>query len=118
MESKESIALGKKCSNQYLYWKYKEEQAKEGKHKARQRLLEYILSEYKDRLPIRGNYTIITIDKYTIQIDNVQDTYVISNLFEEVEPREPVTLESATAEGAPSWAIAAITALEQSTKEE
>ena len=77
-----------------------------------------LLLEYKDRLPIRGNYTIITIDKYTIQIDNVQDTYVISNLFEEVEPGEPVTLESVTAEGAPSWAIAAITALEQSTKEE
>ena len=115
MESKELIA--KEC-NQYLYWYYKEEQAKEGKHKASQRLLEYILSEYKDILPIRGNYTIITIDKYTIQIDNVQDKYVISNLFEEIEPREPVTLESVTAEGAPSWAIAAITALEQSTKEE
>ena len=115
MESKELIA--KEC-NQYLYWDYKVKQANEGKHKVSQRLLEYILSEYKDRLPIRGNYIIITIDKYTIQIDNVRDNYVISNLVEKVEPCEPVTLESTIAEGAPSWAIAAMTVLEPKQEEE
>lgn len=104
--------------NQRLYWESKEEQANEAKFKTDQRILETLLLQYKDKLPIVGKYIVITIDEYTIQIDNVRDTYVISNLSKKVEPPTPVTLASTIAEDAPSWAIAAATVLEPKQEEE
>jgi|TARA_B100001093_G_scaffold494357_1_gene537699 hypothetical protein len=115
IETKNTV---KDNANQKLYWQSKQEQARDGEFKADQRILETLLLEYKDILPIVGKYIVITIDEYTIQIDNVRDTYVISNLTEKVEPPTPVTLASAIAEGAPSWAIAAATVLEPKQEEE
>jgi len=115
-EIEESI---KKECNDILYWNSKEKQAKEAREKSEDRLLDFIEEHYKDQLPIDGKIVDIKIGKYEICVANHRNKYyTILYVEEEYKPVTPVTLESATAEGAPSWALAALGSLLPKQEEE
>ena len=115
-EIEESI---KKECNDIMYWNSKEKQAKEAREKSEDRLLDFIEEHYKDQLPIDGKIVDIKIGKYEICVANHRNKYyTILYVEEEYKPVTPVTLESATAEGAPSWALAALGSLLPKQEEE
>lgn len=115
-EIEESI---KKECNDIMYWNSKEKQAKKAQDEAEDRLLDFIEEHYKDQLPIDGKIVDIKIGKYEVCVANQRNKYnTILYVEEEYKPVIPVTLESATAEDAPSWALAALSSLFSKTEEE
>ena len=111
--------LIKKECNDIMYWNSKEKQAKKAQDEAEDRLLDFIEEHYKDQLPIDGKIVDIKIGKYEVCVANQRNKYnTILYVEEEYKPVTPVTLESATAEGAPSWALAALGSLFSKTEEE
>lgn len=115
-EIEESI---KKECNDIMYWNSKEKQAKKAQDEAEDRLLDFIEEHYKDQLPIDGKIVDIKIGKYEVCVANQRNKYnTILYVEEEYKPVTPVTLESATAEDAPSWALAALSSLFSKTEEE
>lgn len=115
-EIEESI---KKECNDILYWNSKEKQAKEAREKSEDRLLDFIEEHYKDQLPIDGKIVDIKIGKYEICVANHRNKYyTILYVEEEYKPPIPATMESATAEDAPSWALSALGSLFAKTEEE
>tara|TARA_B100001094_G_C17834147_1_gene624694 strand:+ start:369 stop:725 length:357 start_codon:yes stop_codon:yes gene_type:complete len=115
-EIEESI---KKECNDIVYWTDKEKQAKKAQDEAENRLLDFIEEHYKDQLPTDDKFADIKIGKYEICVANHRNKYnTILYVEEEFKPVTPVTLESATAEDAPSWALAALTSLFPKKEEE
>ena len=115
-EIQESI---KKECNDIVYWTDKVKQAKEARQKVEDRLLDFIEKHYKDQLPTDDKFADIKIGKYEICVANHRNKYnTILYVYEEYKPPTPVTLESATAEDAPSWALAALSSLFTKTEEE
>ena len=115
-EIEESI---KKECNDIVYWTDKKRQAKKALNRAEDRLLDFIEEHYKDQLPTDGGFADIIIGKYGVCVANQRNKYnTILSVEEEFEPPTPVTLESATAEGAPSWALAALGSLFPKKEEE
>ena len=115
-EIEESI---KKECNDIVYWTDKKKQAKEAREKSEDRLLDFIEKHYKDQLPIDDKFADIEIGKYEVCVANHRNKYNTILYVEEItEPPKPVTVESATAEGAPSWAISALGALFPKKEEE
>ena len=115
-EIEESI---KKECNDIVYWTDKEKQAKKAQNEAEDRLLDFIEKHYKDQLPIDNKFADIKIGKYEICVANHRNKYnTILYVEEEYKPPTPVTLESATAEGAPHWALSALGSLFAKTEEE
>ena len=115
-EIEESI---KKECNDIMYWNSKEKQAKKAQDEAEDRLLDFIEEHYKDQLPIDGKIVDIKIGKYEVCVANQRNKYnTILYVEEEYKPVTPVTLESATAEDAPSWALSALGSLFAKTEEE
>ncbi len=115
-EIEESI---KKECNDIMYWNSKEKQAKKAQDEAEDRLLDFIEEHYKDQLPIDNKIVDIKIGKYEVCVANQRNKYnTILYVEEEYKPVTPVTLESATAEDAPSWALAALSSLFSKTEEE
>ena len=111
--------LIKKECNDIVYWTDKEKQAKKASKEAEDRLLDFIEEHYKDQLPIDGKIVDIKIGKYEICVANHRNKYyTILYVEEEYKPVTPVTLESATAEDAPSWALSALGSLFAKTEEE
>lgn len=111
--------LIKKECNDIMYWNSKEKQAKKAQDEAEDRLLDFIEEHYKDQLPIDGKIVDIKIGKYEVCVANQRNKYnTILYVEEEYKPVTPVTLESATAEDAPSWALAALGSLFSKTEEE
>ena len=111
--------LIKKECNDIMYWNSKEKQAKKAQDEAEDRLLDFIEEHYKDQLPIDGKIVDIKIGKYEVCVANQRNKYnTILYVEEEYKPVTPVTLESATAEDAPSWALAALSSLFSKTEEE
>ena len=115
-EIEESI---KKECNDIVYWTDKEKQAKKAQDEAEDRLLDFMEEHYKDQLPTDDKFADIKIGKYEICVANHRNKYnTILYVEEEYKPPTPVTLESATAEDAPSWALAALSSLFTKTEEE
>ena len=115
-EIEESI---KKECNDIMYYKQKYLQAREGENDAKDRLLDFIEEHYKDQLPIDNKNVDIEIGKYEICVANYRNKHnTILYVYDLSEPPKPVTVESATAEGAPSWAISALTTLFPKKEEE
>ena len=111
--------LIKKECNDIMYWNSKEKQAKKAQDEAEDRLLDFIEEHYKDQLPIDNKIVDIKIGKYEVCVANQRNKYnTILYVEEEYKPVTPVTLESATAEDAPSWALAALSSLFSKTEEE
>ena len=111
--------LIKKECNDVVYWDSKEKQAKEAGKKSEDRLLDFIEKHYKDQLPVDDGYADIKIGKYEICVANHRNKYnTILYVDEERKPPTPVTLESATAEDAPSWALSALESLFPKKEEE
>ena len=111
--------LIKKECNDVVYWKKKEDQAKEAGEKSEDRLLDFIEKHYTDQLPIDGNFADIKIGKYEICVANHRNKYnTILYVEEERKPPIPATMENATAEGAPSWALSALGSLFPKKEEE
>jgi hypothetical protein len=111
--------LIKKECNDIVYWDSKEKQAKEARQKVEDRLLDFLEAHYKDELPTNGGFSNITIGKYEVCVSNHRNKYnTILYIDEITEPPTPVTVESATAEGAPSWALSALGALFPKKEEE
>ena len=111
--------LIKKECNDIVYWTDKEKQAKKASDEAEDRLLDFIEKHYKDQLPIDDNIADIKIGKYEICVANHRNRYnTILYVEEERKPPIPATMESATAEDAPSWALAALSSLFSKTEEE
>lgn len=115
-EIEESI---KKECNDIVYWTDKEKQAKKASDEAEDRLLDFIETHYKDKLPTDNKFADIKIGKYEICVANHRNKYnTILYVEEEFKPPTPVTLESATAEDAPHWALSALGSLFPSKEEE
>jgi hypothetical protein len=115
-EIEESI---KKECNDIVYWTDKEKQAKKASKEAEDRLLDFIEKHYKDQLPVDDGYADIKIGKYEICVANHRNKYnTILYVDEERKPPIPATLESATAENAPHWALAALSSLLPKQEEE
>ena len=111
--------LIKKECNDIVYWTDKEKQAKKASDEAEDRLLDFIEKHYKDQLPIDDNIADIKIGKYEICVANHRNRYnTILYVEEDNEPPIPATMESATAEDAPSWALSALGSLFPKTEEE
>lgn len=111
--------LIKKECNDIMYWNSKEKQAKKAQDEAEDRLLDFIEEHYKDQLPIDGKIVDIKIGKYEVCVANQRNKYnTILYVEEEYKPPIPATMESATAEDAPSWALAALSSLFSKTEEE
>ena len=104
------------CSFQ-VFWKKR--QAKKAHDEAEDRLLDCMEEHYKDQLPIDSKTADIKIGKYEVCVANHRNKYnTILYVEEEYKPPTPVTLESATAEGAPHWALSALGSLFAKTEEE
>ena len=115
-EIEESI---KKECNDIVYWTDKKKQAKEAREKSEDRLLDFIEKHYKDQLPIDDKFADIEIGKYEICVANHRNKYnTILYVHEVDESPTPVTLESATAENAPHWALSALGSLLAKREEE
>lgn len=115
-EIEESI---KKECNDIVYWTDKEKQAEKARLKSEDRLLDFVEEHYKDQLPIDDGFADIKIGKYEICVANHRNKYnSILYVKEEYKPPTPVTLESATAEDAPHWALSALGSLFAKTEEE
>jgi hypothetical protein len=111
--------LIKKECNDIMYWNSKEKQAKKAQDEAEDRLLDFIEEHYKDQLPIDNKIVDIKIGKYEVCVANQRNKYnTILYVEEEYKPPIPATMESATAEDAPSWALAALSSLFSKTEEE
>ena len=111
--------LIKKECNDIMYWNSKEKQAKKAQDEAEDRLLDFIEEHYKDQLPIDNKIVDIKIGKYEVCVANHRNKYnTILYVEEEYKPPIPATMESATAEDAPSWALAALSSLFSKTEEE
>tara|TARA_Y100000992_G_scaffold271708_1_gene212816 strand:- start:373 stop:729 length:357 start_codon:yes stop_codon:yes gene_type:complete len=115
-EIQESI---KKECNDVVYWKKKEEQAKEGGGKSEDRLLDLLEAHYKDQLPTDGNFADIIVEGYEICVSNHRNRYnTIIYVEEDNRPPIPVTMESMTAEDGPPWAFAALASLLSTNEDE
>jgi hypothetical protein len=115
-EIEESI---KKECNDIVYWTDKEKQAKKASDEAEDRLLDFLEEHYADQLPTDGGFADIIIGKYEVLVSNQRNKYnTILYVEEEYKPPTPVTLESATAENAPHWALAALSSLLPKQEEE
>ena len=111
--------LIKKECNDVVYWKKKEDQAKEARGKSEDRLLDFLEAHYKDQLPTDDKFADIKIGKYGICVANQRNRYnTILYVEEDNEPPTPATLKSATAENAPSWALAALGSLFPTNEDE
>ena len=111
--------LIKKECNDIMYWNSKEKQAKKAQDEAEDRLLDFIEEHYKDQLPIDNKIVDIKIGKYEVCVANQRNKYnTILYVEEEYKPPIPATMESATAEDAPSWALAALSTLFPKKEEE
>jgi len=111
--------LIKKECNDIMYWNSKEKQAKKAQDEAEDRLLDFIEEHYKDQLPIDNKIVDIKIGKYEVCVANQRNKYnTILYVEEEYKPPIPATMESATAEDAPSWALAALSSLFPKKEEE
>jgi hypothetical protein len=118
MEQEIEESIKKEC-NDIVYWTDKKQQARKGQNDAEDRLLDFIEEHYKDQLPIDNENVDIEIGKYEICVANHRNKYnTILYVHEVDESPKPVTVESATAEGAPSWAISALTTLFPKKEEE
>lgn len=111
--------LIKKECNDIMYWNSKEKQAKKAQDEAEDRLLDFIEEHYKDQLPIDNKIVDIKIGKYEVCVANQRNKYnTILYVEEEYKPPIPATMESATAEDAPSWALSALGSLFPKKEEE
>ena len=111
--------LIKKECNDIMYWNSKEKQAKKAQDEAQDRLLDFMEEHYKDQLPIDNKIADIKIGKYEVCVANQRNKYnTILYVEEEYKPPIPATMESATAEDAPSWALAALSSLFPKKEEE
>ena len=111
--------LIKKECNDIVYWTDKEKQAKKASKEAEDRLLDFIEKHCKDQLPVDDGYADIKIGKYEICVANHRNKYnTILYVDEERKPPIPATMENATAEGAPSWALSALGSLFPKKEEE
>ena len=118
MDEEIQESINKEC-NDVVYWKKKEEQAKEAGGKSEDRLLDFLEAHYKDQLPTDDKFADIKIGKYEICVSNHRNRYnTILYVEEDNEPPTPATLESATAENAPSWALSALGSLFPKNEEE
>ena len=115
----EEIQQGLKKCNDAVYYIQKEEQVRKGKNDAFDDLLDFLEEHYADQLPTDGGFADIIIGKYEVLVSNQRNKYNTILAVDDVdEPPKPVTVESATAEGAPSWAISALTTLFPKKEEE
>ena len=115
----EEIQQGLKKCNDAVYYIQKEEQVKKGKYDAFDDLLDFLEEHYADQLPIDGGFADIIIGKYEVLVSNQRNKYnSILDVDVINEPPIPATMESATAEGAPSWALSALGSLFPKKEEE
>lgn len=111
--------LIEKACNDIVYWIDKKRRAQKASDEAKDRLLDFIEEHYKDQLPTDGGFADIIIGKYEVLVSNQRNKYnIVLDVDDVDEPPTPVTLESATAEDAPSWALSALTTLFLKKEEE
>jgi hypothetical protein len=118
MEQEIEESIKKKC-NDSVYYIQKEQEARKGKNDTFDDLLDFLEEHYADQLPTDGGFTDIIIGKYEVLVSNHRNKYnTVLDVDVIDEPPTPVTLESATAEDAPHWALSALTTLFPKKEEE